>query len=103
MPCTLLYIVYYYDSISIKIQRKVNKYDITIRRYLSLIPFCMDRVIEGDPKPHNMINKAAEFRQGGENHMLRYPETEPEQQKTAQTVSCRCLPTTILWRIQIFL
>ena len=42
---------------------------ITIRRYLSLIPFCMDRVIEGVPKPHIMINKATEFRQGGENHI----------------------------------
>jgi hypothetical protein len=50
----------------------------------------MDRVIEGVPNPHIMINKASEPWQSGENHVLRYPEIETEPQKAAQFVSRRC-------------
>jgi len=38
--------------------KSANTCKITIRWYLSLIPSCMDRVIEGVPNPHITINKA---------------------------------------------
>jgi hypothetical protein len=51
----------------------------------------MDRVNEGVPNPHTMINKASEpWGQSGENQVLRYPEIETEPQKAAQFVSRRC-------------